>query len=142
MRIRKMALSLITVLLCGLPLFAAPPVPKPSSGGDYWIRNEDTWINWEVVVPDLAGRLTPTWPEDEQSPGALLKVDWMVPKWPVVLTFHAGDRLLAIPDEGGGVLIKDIDGYNWMKVENPQGGFCFVRANSKYIRPLPPTSSP
>jgi hypothetical protein len=86
----------------------------------------------------LAGRLTPNWPADDRDPGALLKIDWLVPRWPVVATFSKGQRLRAVPDEGGGILIKDIDGSSWMKVETGTGGFCFVRANSKYVRPVQP----
>jgi hypothetical protein len=113
-------------------------LPKPHGGGDYWIYNENTWMDWEVICNELAGRITPAWPEDDQAPGALLKIDWLVPQWPVVAKFGKGQRLHAVPDEGGGILIKDIDGSSWMKVESGVGGFCFVRANAKYIRPVRP----
>lgn len=119
-----------------IPAQAEPPVPKASSGGDYWIYNEDTWLDWEVITKELVGRITPAWPENEQSPDALLKIDWLVPQWPVVARYPMGSRLRAVPDDCGGILIKDIDGGSWMKVEAPTGGFCFVRANSKYIKPV------
>ncbi len=118
------------------PAFAEPPVPKAHAGGDYWIYNEHCWMDWEVICPELVGRITPTWPETDDDPGALLKIDWLVPQWPVVARFAKGARLRAVPDEVGGILIKDIDGGSWMKVETPNGRFCFVRANSKYIRPI------
>jgi hypothetical protein len=97
-----------------------------------------------VVCPELVGRITPAWPADDQEPEALLKIDWLVPQWPVVARFGKGTRLQAVPDEVGGILIKDIDGGSWMKVRSPQGGFCFVRANAKYVkpvRPLPPAAA-
>jgi hypothetical protein len=131
----------IAVLFCLLPAFPQP-VPKPHGGGDYWIYNEHTWLDWEVTCPELVGRITPAWPQDDQAPGALLKIDWLVPQWPVVAKFVKGTRLHAVPDEGGGILIKDIDGSSWMKVDSGKGGFCFVRANSKYIRPVKPLPPP
>src|SRR5688572_86106 len=99
--LKKLALIL---LLATLPVWAEPPVPKPHGGGDYWIYNEDTWVDWEVTCKELAGRMTPSWPVDEAAPGALLKVDWLVPQWPVVARFGKGQRLQAVPDEGGGIL--------------------------------------
>lgn len=138
---------LISVLLLTATGYAQP-LPKPHGGGDYWIYNENTWLDWEVVSNELNGRLTPTWPEDEQAPGALLKIDWVVPRWPVVTQFRKGQRLRAQPDEVGGILIKDIDGGSWMKVDIGDGRFCFVRANSKYIKPVkivpvaPPVAEP
>jgi hypothetical protein len=129
---------LIVFVLCSWPALAEPPVPKPHSGGDYWIYNEHTWLDWEVVCTELVGRMTPSWPQDDQDPGALLKVDWLVPQWPVVAKFAKGTRLQAIPDEVGGILIKDIDGSSWMKVDTGKGGFCFVRANAKYLKPVRP----
>lgn len=133
---------MLTVLLLSalLPALAEPPVPKASAGGDYWIYNEDTWLDWEVTTKELVGRITPEWPENEQAPDALLKIDWLVPQWPVVARYPQGSRLRAVPDDCGGILIKDIDGGSWMKVESPKGGFCFVRANSKYIKPVRPAA--
>lgn len=135
--LKKLVLSM---LLLALPIYAQIPLPKPHDGGDYWIRNEDTWLDWEVICNELAGRLTPIWPMDDQDPGALLSIDWLVPQWPVIRTFGKGERLQAVPDEGGGILIKDIDGSSWMKVQTRDGRFCFVRANAKYVRPVKPVA--
>lgn len=129
---------MITLLLSTLPLSAQPPVPKPCSAGDYWTRSEHTWLHWEVVSTELNGRLTPAWPLDEEDPEALLGIDWVVPQWPVVAKFGKGDLLYAVTDENGGDLIKDIDGGTWMKVRAPQGGFCFIRASAKFVRPVAP----
>lgn len=116
--------------------------PRPRDGGDYWLRDEETWLDWEVICPELAGRLTPSWPSDESSPEALYKIDWLVFQWPKVDQFVKGERLRAIPDEVGGILIKDIDGGTWMKVQTRNGGFCFVRANGKYVRPVVAPKAP
>lgn len=135
---------LILCCLLALPLSAqtqAPIPPKPRDGGEYWLRDEDTWLDWEVLSSELAGRLTPDWPADESSPEALYNIDWLVFKWPKIVTFSKGERLRAVPDEVGGILIKDIDGGTWMKVQAPNGGFCFVRANGKYVRPVAPRTA-
>ena len=137
----KSLLLMVALALATVPAAAQPPVPKPHSGGDYWIYNEHTWLDWEVVCGELAGRMTPAWPDNDQEPEALLKIDWLVPQWPVVARFGKGTRLQAVPDEGGGILIKDIDGSSWMKVRSDKG-FCFVRANSKFIKPVRPLPPP
>lgn len=127
---------LLLLCLVAFPAAAQSVPPKPRDGGDYWLRDEESWLDWEVICPELAGRLTPEWPADESSPEALYKIDWLVFRWPKVDTFVKGERLRAVPDEVGGILIKDIDGGTWMKVETHNGGFCFVRANGKYLRPV------
>ena len=114
------------------------PMPRPYPGGDYWVRNEHTWLDWEVQCPELSGRLCRDWPQDDQQPGALLHVDWNVQRWPIVNTFHKGDRLRVKPDEAGGFLIKDIDGNSWMKVDLGSEQFCFVRAHARYVKPITP----
>lgn len=128
---------MLLVWLMLLPALASP-LPKASGGGDYWIRDEDTWLDWVVTAPELVGRLASNWPTDEASPDALIAIDWIVYKWPVVARFYKGQRLKAVADECGGILIKDIDGGTWMKVELAPGSFCFVRANAKYIKPAQP----
>lgn len=129
---------MIAVWLFTLPVLAVP-IPKPTGGGgDYWIYNENTWLDWVVVSPELVGRLTPKWPSEDAEPDALTKVDWVVYRWPVVAKFVKGQRLRAVPDDCGGILIKDIDGGTWMKVETGSGTFCFVRANAKYLKPIGP----
>ncbi len=126
---------LCCVILCTLPSWAQTPVPSPCSSGEYWVRDEHTWIDWEVVSESLVGRLTPDWPADEDSPEALLEIDWQVSQWPEVVTFSAGQKLQASPNRGGGILIKDNDGGTWMRVRS-EFGLCFVRASAKHVRPL------
>ena len=127
------ALSLHS-LLATAPVRADVNPPKPTRGGDYWLRNENTWVEWEVKT-DLPGRLTPVWPSDFQSPGALLNMDWRIERWPVVHKFTKGERLKALPDVGGGVIMKDLDGSSWLRVQLEDGQICFVRANTRYVKP-------
>lgn len=115
--------------------WAQAPLPRAYGGGDYWVRSEHTWYDWEVTCPELAGRLPTNWPEDEEVAGALLGIDWTANRWPVIARFKRGERLRVKPDLAGGFLIKDIDGSSWMKVDLGEGRICFVRANARYVRP-------
>lgn len=128
---------LIALMACStLTAFGADqvPRPKPLRGGDYWLRNENAWLEWEAAS-ELSGRLTPQWPADFQEPGALLEIDWRIDRWPVVHKFAKGDHLQALPDAGGMVIMKDIDGSSWLRVKLENGQVCFVRANAKYLKP-------
>lgn len=126
--------------MCALlgPAGAEYFTPRPYSGGDYWLRIEQPWLDWEVTCPELAGRLTPSWPTNDEEPGALLEIDWAVSRWPVIRKFAKGDHIKARPDSVGGTMIKDLDGSSWMRVQLEDGRMCFVRANSRYLRPLEP----
>lgn len=128
------AATLLSPLTC-LPARADVNPPKPVRGGDYWLRNEHTWVEWEVNAAELPGRLTPQWPADFQEPGALLNMDWRIERWPVVRKFSKGERLKALPDVGGGVIMKDLDGSSWLRVQLEDGQLCFVRANARYVKP-------
>ena len=122
-------------------LSLAQPVtpPKPFAGGDYWVRNENTWCEWEVTCNELSGHLSPAWPANDEEPGALLNLDWRMGGWPVVIKFPKGQHLQARPDSVGGSMWKDFDGNTWLRVQNGEGQFCFVRANSRFLKPVAST---
>ena len=122
-------------------LSLAQPVtpPKPFAGGDYWVRNENTWCEWEVTCNELSGHLSPAWPANDEEPGALLNLDWRMGGWPVVIKFPKGQHLKARPDSVGGSMWKDFDGNTWLRVQNGEGQFCFVRANSRFLKPVAST---
>jgi len=100
------------------------------------LRNEETWLRWEVVPKTVPGRLASNWPSDWQRVGALIDMDWVVGSWPVVSHFVHGTRLRALPDAGGGIFVKDIDGGSWLRVALPSGGLCFVRAHRASLKPV------
>lgn len=125
-------------ILLSLCAQAQISMPRPYSGGDYWVRNENTWYDWEVTAPELVGRLPADWPVDDEVAGALLHIDWAVQRWPVVARFQKGQRLRIKPDSVGGFLIKDLDGNSWMKVDLGDGKICFVRANARWVKPASP----
>ena len=132
-------------LLFLLPaLSLAQPVtpPKPFAGGDYWVRSENTWNEWEVTCNELSGHLSPAWPVNDEEPGALLNLDWRMGGWPVVIKYPKGQHLRARPDSVGGTMWKDFDGNTWLRVQNGDGQFCFVRANSRFLKPVASTAPP
>ena len=69
---------LLSFLLLAPAWSAAQPLttPRPYAGGDYWVRNENTWTEWEVTCAELSGHLCPAWPSNDEEPGALLNLDW------------------------------------------------------------------
>ena len=132
----------LLLLLPALSLAQPATPPKPFSGGDYWVRNENTWTEWEVTCNELSGHLSPAWPANDEEPGALLNLDWRMGGWPVVIKFPKGQHLRARPDSVGGSMWKDFDGNTWLRVENGDGQFCFVRANSRFLKPVASTVAP
>jgi hypothetical protein len=139
----KFSTLALAVLILGTA-FAQPTVPQVRSGGEYWQRSESSWTNWTVVAKELPGRLSQSWPTSLEDPSALLHMDWNVTRWPAVTKFSQGQLLTAVPDEAGGIFIKDIDGASWLRVLRPSSSteadpsetpVCFVRAHKKFLRP-------
>ncbi|MEW6279701.1 MAG: hypothetical protein AB1758_13820 [Candidatus Eremiobacterota bacterium] len=140
-------MRMVSIGLLLLALFAVTgaqqqevPVPRPISNGDYWIRNENGWLEWEVVVKELPGRLHPQWPPDWRELGASLPARWDIWRWPAVVMFPKGLVMKAAMDSEGGCIVKDENGDSWLRVfsDETTGDICFVRANKKYIRPYRP----
>ena len=136
---KRLLLGLL-ILMPGLTSAQPLSPPKPFAGGDYWVRNEHTWTEWEVTTKELSGHLSPAWPVNDEEPGALLNLDWRMGGWPVVNKFAKGERVKARPDSVGGSMWKDFDGNTWLRVETAENQFCFVRANAKFLKPVAPTS--
>ena len=129
------ALIVLSLLLgLGLPGWSDPPAPR--RGGDFWLRNEETWLWWEVLPKTLAGRRASSWPSEWQAPEALMEMDWVIGSWPVVTNFNQGARLRALPDAVGGIISKDLDGNSWLRVALPDGQLCFVRAHKTTLKPV------
>lgn len=135
---RLLFLLLVTAMSVAQPLTP----PKPFAGGDYWVRNENTWTEWEVVCGELSGHLSPAWPVNDEEPGALLNLDWRMGGWPVVIKFPKGQRIKARPDSVGGSMWKDFDGNTWLRVQTAENQFCFVRANARFLKPVASSNSP
>ncbi|MFN8609351.1 MAG: hypothetical protein U0931_17565 [Vulcanimicrobiota bacterium] len=127
---------LFLMMLPALSLAQPLTPPRPYAGGDYWVRNENTWSEWEVVCAELSGHLSSAWPINDEEPGALLNLDWRMGGWPVVIKFPKGQRLKARPDSVGGSMWKDFDGNTWLRVQVADNQFCFVRANARFLKPV------
>lgn len=122
----------------------AGEIPKPDKNGDY--KSKTGHMLWVVVDDDpngLNGRLSNRQPmffyaPREKSPGDSIL------DWPVIRRFKKGDVLIANTTPAGFALTTDNRGLPWLKVNigaiptNDSGGevICYVRANSKFIRPV------
>jgi hypothetical protein len=86
--------------------------------------------------PDgLNGRLSPDFPTDWKNCGA----QWPQSDpgtWPVVARFYKGTILNATTGNLGVNFIKDSRGKNWIMVRISADKVCFVRANSKFLKPV------
>lgn len=85
----------------------------------------------------LNGRLADQFPEDYLDN----RLPWPEPRvstWPVVANFRAGTRLTAKTGNLGIIRLLDPEGRSWLMVARPGGkGVCFVRANQRFIQPIP-----
>ncbi len=113
-----------------------PSLPQARSDGQYWLLPGQSWLVWEVTAQESVARQTELWPEDEEEPGALLGLDWRVWDWAEVARFPKGTLLKARPLSTGDILIKDLDGGTWMRIEGPDGKLCFVRARGADLKPV------
>lgn len=59
-----------------------------------------------------------------------------VAQWPILTTFQRGERLRAVSGNlNNQMMIADIQGKPWLPIVTKQG-HCFVRANSRFIKPI------
>lgn len=85
----------------------------------------------------LNGRLAEHFPEDYMDN----RHPWPEPQvstWPVVVRFKPGTILTAKTGNVGIIRLLDPEGRSWLMVARPGGkGVCFVRANRRFIQPIP-----
>lgn len=98
---------------------------------------------WTVVDPDLEG-LSCRWssevPEEGATPNAV-QPDRDFQNWPVVRTFDYGTVLSASGNPGGFTVMHDDRNLRWLKVYlGSDNQICLVRANARFILPLPTTT--
>ena len=150
-------INIKTILLSislGLALFPGkllanelPPLPQTNAQNDY-TASANSWWSWQVVDPDPRGlncRISPEfrqfWLEDFRPGG--WQDDFNIGEWSVVRRFPKQTVLIADNAPAGATIIRDERGLPWVKViidmpiaNNQMNDICFVRANSKYIRPV------
>lgn len=126
------------ILLAWLSACASAALPQPDHAGDFHPRTLQR--DWAVVDTDpagLNGRLATNFPQNWEDP----RETWPsseVLQWPVVASFAPGSRLKAVHGNLGAIFLQDRSGRSWLMVFRPDGrGVCFVRANARFIRPVP-----
>lgn len=135
-RWRYLLQSLLCVLVCLGTANAEPP--QCNKQGEYVAKSLHT--RWKVVDQDpagLNGRLHTQFPEDYTD----IRQVWpepLVSTWPVVARFKPDTILTAKLGNVGIIRLVDPEGRSWLMVGRPGGkGVCFVRANQRFIRPVP-----
>lgn len=118
------------------PVAPQSSLPQPLDNGDF---PRSFHSNWQVTDPDPEGlncRMADISLEELNNNTAPLNIG----SWPVVATLDQGKNLKSLPGPGGLGIVFDANQQPWMYVEvtNPQGESqsCFVRANSRFVRPI------
>ncbi|MHC9543584.1 MAG: hypothetical protein AB9903_29080 [Vulcanimicrobiota bacterium] len=116
----------------------APRPPMPDEKGDY--RNCRIHRYWLIVDKDrvngLNGRLSPDFPKNWKSCDSQWPQNPAINEWPVVFKFHPDMVLRAALINSCMVMKDDNKGNPWLMVSVDINRICFVRANSRYIKPV------
>ncbi|NJK70211.1 MAG: hypothetical protein HC786_29775 [Richelia sp. CSU_2_1] len=144
--IKIVALAVAGILGLGANLASAIPVANPQ--GDYPIppprARGNRQVNWVVVDSDpkglncrMAQRFRSISVDGIDAPAELFERNkHNVSQWPVVTTFRRGQRLEAVTGNNANqIVITDTQGKPWLPVLTDKGN-CFVRANSRFIKPI------
>ncbi|KOR35703.1 MULTISPECIES: hypothetical protein [Planktothricoides] len=132
-----------TALVCP-PVWA---VPSTNADGDYIFpqRRGNRQVNWQVSDRDPKG-LNCRMPRQFQ--GVYLdSIDVPAPlqennrhditQWSVLTVFKTGQRLQAVTGNmANQIVLLDYRGKPWIPVDSINGN-CFVRANNRFIMPIP-----
>ncbi|NJP09803.1 MAG: hypothetical protein HC866_10205 [Leptolyngbyaceae cyanobacterium RU_5_1] len=119
--------------------------PVQNQNGDYVGSTAIGYTRWEVVDPDpkglncrMAKAFQPATLDSIDTPRELYQ-DHQQPiaSWNVVFSFSPGERLNAVIGNGrfNQIMLLDAQGKPWLGVRTWKGD-CFVRANSRFVRPL------
>lgn len=114
-----------------------PPIPVPDGKGDY--RRCGVHKYWLVVENDqkngLNGRISPDFPKNYESEDCRWPEKPNINAWPVVAKFEPESMLNAVQVNGVTMSLDDNNGNPWLMVRVSRDKVCFVRANSRYIKP-------
>lgn len=121
---RLLTLSLVSsISAVATATIAAPVMPTADPNGDYYFVREAR--RWRVVDRDPNGL------NCRSGPGA---------NYPVVEVKVTGETLFLASEHFGGsppYINLDERDLPWLKVDGGYESYCFVRANSRFIRPIP-----
>lgn len=114
------------------------PLPVPDKNGDY-----REYSNYWIVVEDqrgseigFYGRLSAEFPERWYDLNAKWPEDKNIGAWPIVSEFMQGMILNGCCGNRGIIVLRDQNNKPWLMVRIDKNRVCFVRANSKYIKPV------
>ena len=123
-------------------------IPTPNQQGDYPIpaprQRANRQVNWQVVDPDpkglscrMAKQFQGVRVDSMNAPDALFQRNRHdLSQWSVVTTFRPGQRIRAVSGNlANQIVLVDHRGKPWLPIHSTKGD-CFVRANSRFIRPL------
>ncbi len=136
-----LAIALFLLVLFSLPAASyadSSPIPVPDAKGDYrdcgvhryWIVVEKDWEN------GLNGRVSPSFPKNYEAEDCTWPSKPDINKWPVVTRFLPETALTAGQVNGVTISLDDNRGNPWLMVTYGTDRVCFVRANSRYIKPM------
>lgn len=131
------------VLVCGPSL----AVPATNADGDYLFpgRRGNRQFNWEVSDADpnglncrMAEEFQGIYLDSLEVPDSLrMNNRHEIAQWSVVRVFERGERLQAVTGNNANqIVLLDKRGKPWIPVDI-QDGNCFVRANRRFITPIP-----
>ncbi|MEG4441828.1 hypothetical protein QUB47_06775 [Microcoleus sp. AT9_B5] len=85
----------------------------------------------------MAQRFRSVFVDDVNAPAELFERNkHNVSQWPAVTTFRRGERLEAMTGNNANqIVIADSLGKPWLPISTGKGN-CFVRANSRFIKPI------
>jgi hypothetical protein len=123
-------------------------VPVPNQQGDYPKtsfnppKSVDRQSTWKVFDPDPQGlrcRMAKQFQDidvvSDDAPQALFQRN-NISQWPIVRIFRRGQRIQAETGPRGQIVVLDSKGSPWFPIRIAKGD-CFVRANNRFIRPVP-----
>ncbi|MCT7983193.1 hypothetical protein NG796_07795 [Laspinema sp. A4] len=142
-------LKCLSAVVASLVLVSGPSwaVPATNADGDYLFpgRRGNRQFNWQVSDRDPNG-LNCRMPRqflgivmDSMEVPETLRTNNRneISQWSVVRVFEGGDRLEAVTGNlANQIVLLDKRGKPWIPVSIEEGN-CFVRANSRFIVPIP-----
>lgn len=140
--------SLAVAWILGMGANLASAIPVANKQGDYPVpparQRGNRQVNWLVVDSDskglncrMAQRFRSISVDGLDAPAELFERNkHNVSQWPVVTAFRRGERLQAVTGNNANqIMIADSQGKPWLPVSTDKGN-CFVRANSRFIKPI------
>ncbi|MEG4485842.1 hypothetical protein [Microcoleus sp. D2_18a_B4] len=134
--------------ILGMGSNLALAVPVANKQGDYPVpparQRGNRQVNWVVVDSDsqglncrMAQRFRSISVDGLDAPAELFERNkHNVSQWAVVTAFRRGKRLQAVTGNNANqIMISDSQGKPWLPISTQKGN-CFVRANSRFIKPI------